>query len=364
MQDKQTNPGRAFLSLLTAATVLWLLPAVPARAEQDSPPAATSQPAPEEVEITAEDRRDILEAWRMASMQFVQMDMMMRANTNPQDRQAWLLQRKQWMLTRQQSAVAQQNLQSNSRLSLRVLLEDKYPPATVKADASQIGALIKSLHDDSWRVREQATLKLRAIGRPARAALLACAQDPDLEVQGRAAVILRTDLSEERSRIERLGVQVVISTMKLDDLLPLARKHFLAMAEDETPMNFVTLVRDPLMGALRYSEEAHDRDLIALAKAMSTGQNERHFEQIMRPTGLPMTQFGAGCFWKQPPPKHDYTGALDRLVDDPRDAQVLAKALQYVTRDAKLLERLKTLRGKTKDKAIIREIDAFLAVPK
>ena len=137
-----------------------------------------------------------------------------------------------------------------------------------------------------------------------------------------------------------------------------------SVAGDDAPLEFNNKVRSVLLESLRFSENPGDRDLLALAAAIAPPRPRMGIEAMMRDNPpIPMT-YNMNSFWRQPPPKHDFTGAIGRLIERARDAATLSLVLKYAPRDAEMTEKLKVLRAKTTNEAITKVIDGFLAEKK
>ncbi len=382
MQKKTKWFGKA-LPLLVAAAFLCAMQAV--AMAQAAPPTAQSRPAVEESSPPAdtaadaiENRKDLEQAWEDASQNmsalYGKFAMITRGPNGQVDRAAIMRRQQTFMKMQSRIMAGQQLIRSRPGDSLQVLIDMFYPPAGEPVDDGVVESLVKALRDDSWRVREQATRKLKALGTAAWPKLQTYAQDADLEVRVRIEFLLDKGDSELRQRLEQFACAQMVSAMKLEDLLPVARRNFPRLLDDDdSAQAFNTRVRGPLLALLRYSEDAHDRDLLALAKALAKPNRRAMLDSIMQAgtVGQPlinarpqMGQFMApanpSSFWQQPPPKHDYQGAMDRILDDTKDPLIFARAVSCVEHDGKFMDHMKALRQKMPNKSIARQIDKLL----
>ena len=378
MQVNAKRLGKA--SYLAAAIFACAMrAAAPAQAAPvPAAPAPQSQPAVQDAASPAdtasadaiENRKDLEQAWEDASQDmnaiYSKFNMMNRIGIARQfDRAAFMKNRDAMMKVQSRVMAAQQRIQSRPEDSLQVLIDMYYASAGEPVDDGVVEPLVKALRDDSWRVREQATQKLKAMGMAAWPKLLTYAQDADLEVRCRIEYLLNKDSSEQRLRMERYATAVAAS-MKLEDLLPVARKNFLRLLEDDSGgQDSNHRVRQPLLASLRYSQDVHDRDLQTLAKALAKPGSEGTLNFLLQQAarnqfGQPVMNVSPSPFWNAPPPKHDENGATDRIMNGTDDPAIFAKAASCVEHDGRFIDRMKALRQKTSNKAIARQIDKLL----
>ena len=245
--------------------------------------------------------------------------------------------------------------------SLQVLVDMLAGRFPADIDQAKVDSLIKALGDESWKVREDATKKLKALGPGILPKLALHAQDKDTEVVGRVRLLMNWCGGESRNRLQSAGGAMLQSELSLQDILPVARKNFLALIGDpEVCDDWNNRPGGLLLASLRYSPDGRDRDLLALYKRAAQNTPARAMADCLMSQGLPAIPAGKHSdFWEKLP-KHDYENAVDRILDDQRDGAIFLKALSVVDHNQRVLDHLKSIRPKMTDKTLAQQVDKFI----
>jgi HEAT repeat protein len=147
------------------------------------------------------------------------------------------------------------------------LLPETAPPTGVKDEDKAVHALIAQLGHDDFRVREQATLRLIAVGKPHRALVEKAAGHDDAEVRQRAGRVLDAwqPPTDEQLYGYREGLSAYLNGVKDPDRLDLLAERALAGLQKGMPEGVrLELYRQLLAMIARAGQDRHCDKLLPL----------------------------------------------------------------------------------------------------
>lgn len=265
---------------------------------------------------------------------------------------------------------ALQLLSRDWEASLQVLVDMLYsrpfPPRPEKIGDKLLAELVAQLGADEWRIREQATKKLLALGPGVHDRLRKHLTDAELEVRMRIQQVLdagKPASAEQRARrtaLNRAATRLMELSIPMEVIRRVARRNLLRLAADDhvEPL-WNNRPRGPLLASLRCSDDPKDRDLLALAIAEADTNLRKLLETVLRQGLTGRTCPSIARHWKAKLPAHDYGDAMFRLLD-PARPEVFARALSHVRRDRRLYEHLRTIRKDIRRESLREAVDRIL----
>lgn len=281
-----------------------------------------------------------------------------RAQATPQDeaaiKQAWeeyVRQTQMHKLDPKAIDAAAKPILADPQKHIQYIIDQIYVPAEDpqnRLGEKELRQAIADLGADSYKKREAATALLIKQGRRVTEALAMYADKKDAEVRSRAELISQT-FSPKSTTIARATNECLRRLVPQKELRKAARANILRIRVDFTADSMD--IGRTLIAALRVSDDPYDRDLLALTQARRQGTS---IEYYMSGSAFDINPKD----WDQwpKPPKHDYAGALYRLLDE-RDANVFLAAMESLKFDEGLTGKLAELEPKLKDKTLLAAVD-------
>ena len=274
--------------------------------------------------------------------------------------------RSEWVrfITEDQSSSRRVYLLAKGEAALEVMLDLLYGPRRATTQNEEVEAIVNDLGAAEFGDREAAQRQLESMGYAVVGILEKYTQDDDPEIAMRVRDILSEakDLAPNpKLRQSALApcTEILDTSWPIDEIRNVVKRNLKRLSRVES-VEYRWDVRPlgPLLGSLRHSEAAADRELLAeFAQSAADGAAEVAL-WLMRNGLRGRTRHNMAPHWEDLP-EHDYSRVPLLLLDCSRPA-VFKEAMYSAPRGQRLRSILHDALPKVKDAKLREEILSFL----
>lgn len=263
-----------------------------------------------------------------------------------------------------QDSAAQEYLLKQGEPALEVMLDLLYGPRQANPKREEVEKLVNALGSADFKSREAAQHRIESMGYGIAGILQEYAQHHDPEIAMRvknvvsAAKELEFDPNLRRSALEPF-TRILEVSWPPDQIRNVVRRNLDRLSSVETvEHHWGSNPLGPLLGSLRHSEDADDRELL-ISFVLQAKDGAAEVTLDLMPDGLSgRTRHDMQQYWKSVP-QHDYSRAVWPLLDPSRPA-VFKKAIYAAPRGQKLRTRLRDVAQSTTNSKLRSDIYTYL----